>query len=114
MTHAVQRFLTELLPPGSNVTLESDGIATATLGPEWLIAAWDDARGDHTVTVAAYTLPGGRCLHLWTGPSDAPHKASESLRASGLPVLRVEAPTPPTVAVELTESVGDTLDLFSV
>lgn len=100
-------FLAELATP---VTLEPDGVATATLGP-WLLAAWDNIDG--TVTVAAYTLPDGRCLHLWSGPPDAPHDASEALRAGGLPVRHCSAPAPRPPA-GLTCSAGDALDLFSV
>jgi hypothetical protein len=108
------RVLAELVPPEGTVTVEPDGIATATLGVDWLVASWEDADGN--VTVAAYTLPGGRCLHLWCGPADATHEASATLRAEGLPVRPVPVPPtpwPPPSGVELTGSVGDALDLFS-
>lgn len=106
--HAPHALLAELANP---VTLEPDGVATATLG-SWLLAAWDNIDG--TVTVAAYTLPDGRCLHLWTGDAAHPQGASEALRAGGLPVRHCSAPAPrrPTPSgVELTG--GDALDLFA-
>ncbi len=108
------RVLAELVPPEGTVTVEPDGIATATLGDDWLVAAWEDADGN--VTVAAYTLPGGRCLHLWYGPAGpaGAHEASVTLRAEGLPVRPVPpTPWPPPSGVELTGSGGDALDLFS-
>ena len=66
-THTPHWLLAALVPPEGHVTVEPDGISTATLGDDWLLAAWGDADGN--VTVAAYTLPGGRCLHLWCGPA---------------------------------------------
>ena len=115
-THAPHGLLAALVPPEGHVTVEPDGISTATLGDDWLLAAWEDADGH--VTVAAYTLPGGRCLHLWCGPAGpaGAHEASRTLRAEGLPVRPVPAPPtprPPPSGVGLTGSVGDALDLFS-
>lgn len=108
-THAPHGLLAEL---AAGVTVEPDGVATVVVG-SWLLAAWDNIDG--TVTVAAYTLPDGRCLHLWTGPADAPHEASDALRAGGLPVrhcsLQPAPRRPAPSGVELTG--GDALDLFA-
>lgn len=110
-------LITALAPAPATATASGDGIASALLGPECLLAAWESSPhdGDSRLQVAAYNTATGRCLALWSGDADrrAAHLASIALRAEGMPVQIIAEP-PPAPIFSAEDWGGNILDLFAI
>jgi hypothetical protein len=107
-------LITALAPPektSRSREAAGDGIVSALIGPECLLAAWESSR----LRVAVYNTANGRCLALWSGDADhrAAHLASIALRAEGVPVQIIEEP-PPAPIFGAEDWGGNILDLFAI